>query len=167
MDKEVDVPPVAMQEIKAWMEAGYAEARGPFTAARIGASEFVIMRISDLEEEEPLSDAELRILDKGYVEAQQSKTRDALESLAEIQVADSAHESLMNFVRYIADILCNPHVAVRLLDSCSPSLVSLRSNPTLYPLSITATKRYGRNIYRKSIGNLSEIYRQLLSLLLR
>lgn len=79
--------PAAMQEIKAWMEAKYAEAQGPFTAEKIGAPDFVIMRTSGLEEEAPMSDAELRILDKGYVEARQGKTRDAFEWLAEIRIA--------------------------------------------------------------------------------
>lgn len=33
-----------MQEIKAWMESEYAEARGPFTAEKVGAPEFTIIR---------------------------------------------------------------------------------------------------------------------------
>lgn len=36
--------PTAMQEIKEWLEAGYAEARGPFTAEKIGAPESTIIR---------------------------------------------------------------------------------------------------------------------------
>lgn len=36
--------PIAMQEIKAWMESEYAEAQGPFAAEKIGAPEFTIIR---------------------------------------------------------------------------------------------------------------------------
>lgn len=36
--------PIAMQEIKAWMESEYAAAQGPFTAEKIGAPEFTIIR---------------------------------------------------------------------------------------------------------------------------
>lgn len=80
--------PTAMQEIKEWLEAGYAEARGPFTAEKVGAPDFIIMRTSDLDElESDLTEDELRVLDKGYAEAQQGKTRDAFESLAEIRAA--------------------------------------------------------------------------------
>lgn len=58
--------PVAAQEFKAWLEAEYAEAQGPFTAEKIGAPEFVIMRTSDLERFGfCLVDGQIRILGKG------------------------------------------------------------------------------------------------------
>lgn len=80
--------PATKQEIKEWLEAEYAEAQGPFTAEKVGAPDFIIMRTSDLDElETDLTEDELRILDKGYTEAQQGKTRDAFESLAEIRDA--------------------------------------------------------------------------------
>ena len=86
MEKEVDMSPVAAQEFKTWLEAEYAEAQGPFTAEKIGAPEFVIMRTSDYGEE-PLTEDQFRVLDKGYAEAQQGRTKDAFESLAEIRAA--------------------------------------------------------------------------------
>lgn len=36
--------PTAMQKIREWLEAGYEEAQGPFTAENIGAPEFTIIR---------------------------------------------------------------------------------------------------------------------------
>ena len=65
MEKEADMSPVTAQEFKAWLEAEYAEAQGPFTAEKIGAPEFVIMRTSDLERFGfCLVDGKIRILDK-------------------------------------------------------------------------------------------------------
>lgn len=78
--------PVAMQESKAWMEAEYAEAQGPFTAEKIGAPGFVIMRTSD-PEEEPLTDDEMAVLRDGYEPAQRDEVQDAREALAETRAA--------------------------------------------------------------------------------
>lgn len=63
----------------------YERASGPFEVACDGKPSFIVMRSSDLEEEAPLSDAEIRILKKGYDEAQRGETKDAFESLAEIR----------------------------------------------------------------------------------
>lgn len=79
--------PATKQEIKEWLESEYAKAQGPFTAASIGAPDFIIMRISDLAGEPDLTEDELRVLDKGYAEALQGKTQDAFEALAEIRAA--------------------------------------------------------------------------------
>lgn len=65
----------------------YENANGPFEVVRDGKPSFIVMRTSDLEEEPPLSEAEIRMLKKGYGEAQRGETRDAFESLAEIRAA--------------------------------------------------------------------------------
>ena len=86
MEKEVDMSPVAAQEFKAWLEAEYAEAQGPFTAEKIGAPEFVIMHTSDLEEGQ-LTDDEMAIMHGGFEAAQCGEAQDAREAVAEIRVA--------------------------------------------------------------------------------
>ncbi len=78
--------PVAAQEFKAWLEAEYAEAQGPFTAEKIGAPEFVIMRTSDLEDEQ-MTDDEMAVLLEGYEAAQRGEVQDARDALAEIRAA--------------------------------------------------------------------------------
>lgn len=65
----------------------YARANGPFEIAKDGQPSFVIMCTSDLEEEEPLSGAQLQQLEKDYIQSQQGETSDAFESLAEIRAA--------------------------------------------------------------------------------
>ena len=65
----------------------YENANGPFEMSIDGKPSFIVMRASDLEEEAPLSDAEIQILKRGYEEAVRGETRDAFESLAEIRAA--------------------------------------------------------------------------------
>lgn len=65
----------------------YERAKCPFVLTREGYPSFIVIRPSDLEEEAPLSDAEIRMLKKGYDEAWRGETKDAFESLAEIRVA--------------------------------------------------------------------------------
>lgn len=65
----------------------YERAKGPFVLTRDGYPSFIAIRSSNLEEEAPLSDAEVRMLKKGYDEAQRGETKDAFESLAEIRMA--------------------------------------------------------------------------------
>lgn len=59
----------------------------------------------------------------------------------------------MSSAGYISRVLCAPQAAARLLDSYDAALRSLQADPTFYPLGRTATERYGRNIYRKSVEN--------------
>ena len=65
----------------------YENANGPFEVVCDGKPSFIVMRTSDLEEEAPLSEAEIHMLKKGYSEAQRGETRDAFGSLAEIRAA--------------------------------------------------------------------------------
>lgn len=65
----------------------YERAKGLLVLTREGYPSLIIMRPSYLEEEAPLSDAEIRMQEKGYDEAQRGEAKDAFESLAEIRVA--------------------------------------------------------------------------------
>ncbi len=63
----------------------YERAKGPLVLTREGYPSLIVMRPSYLEEEAPLSDAEIRMQEKGYDEAQRGETKDAFESTAEIR----------------------------------------------------------------------------------
>lgn len=76
--------PTAMREIKEWLEAGYAEAQGPFTAEKVGAPDFVIMRISDVEGEELLAPEEIESLQAGYADILNGKVFDFDEAMTQI-----------------------------------------------------------------------------------
>lgn len=75
-----------------------------------------------------------------------------------VRVTESAHESVMSSVGYIAEVLCSPRAAANLLETYNAALKSLQNNPTFYPLSTTATERYGRRIYRRAVGNYQLFY---------
>lgn len=75
-----------------------------------------------------------------------------------VRVTDRAHESVMSSVDYIVKTLRAPHAAAHLLESYDAALNSLRVNPTFNPLDTTATRRYGRSIYRKSVRNYALFY---------
>lgn len=65
----------------------YERAKGTFVFTREGYPSFIVMRSSDLEEEVPLNDAEIRMLKKGHDEAQRGEIVGAFESLPEIRAA--------------------------------------------------------------------------------
>ena len=69
-----------------------------------------------------------------------------------VRVTSSAHESVISSVGYIAEVCSAPRAAVRLLDSYEVALESLRSNPIFNPVNASASRRLGRNIYRKRVG---------------
>lgn len=78
--------PIASQEFKSWIESEYAEAQGPFTAEAIGAPDFIIMRISDLEKLKPeLTDPEKTLLRTGYGEYPSGNVSDARDYVAELR----------------------------------------------------------------------------------
>lgn len=85
-DKEVKMSPTAMREIKEWLEAGYAEAQGPFTAEKVGAPDFVIMRTSDFESEELLTPDEIESLQAGYADVLNGKVLDFDEAMTQMAV---------------------------------------------------------------------------------
>jgi len=70
-----------------------------------------------------------------------------------VRVTSSAHESVISSVGYIAEVCSAPRAAVRLLDSYEVALESLHSNPTFNPVNASASRRLGRNIYRKRAGS--------------
>lgn len=76
--------PIAMREIKEWLEAGCAEAQGPFTAEKVGTPDSVIMRISDVEGEELLTPEEIESLQVGRADFLNSKVFDFDEAMAQI-----------------------------------------------------------------------------------
>lgn len=76
--------PATKQEIKEWLEAEYAEAQGPFTAEKVGAPDFIIMRTSDLEGEEALTPEEIESLQAGYADIQNGRVLDFDEAMSQI-----------------------------------------------------------------------------------
>ncbi|WP_273384071.1 hypothetical protein [Enorma phocaeensis] len=63
----------------------YESANGPFEVACDGKPGFIVMRTSDLEEEEPLSDAEKTSLLAGYKDYLDGNVVDAHELISEIR----------------------------------------------------------------------------------
>ena len=83
--REVDMSPQAVAEsTRADLRNAYAEAQGPFTVSD-EQGDFIVMRASDYDGEPPLTEGEIRVLEKGYAQALRGETRDAFESLAEIR----------------------------------------------------------------------------------
>ena len=78
-------PQAVSESTKADLLSAYEAARGAFIVRFDGHEDFIVMRVSDLESEEPLSEAQLEQLEKDYAQAQHGETRDAFESLAEIR----------------------------------------------------------------------------------
>lgn len=76
--------PATKQEIKEWLETEYAEAQGPFTADKVGAPDFIIMRTSDLEGEEALTPEEIESLKAGYADYQNGRVLDFDEAMSQI-----------------------------------------------------------------------------------